>query len=225
MLKAVIFDLDGVIMKFRLDSQGIKREVIARLEEEGLTPKALNPTDPFSKIRESTRSIFESKGRNGAWIEAVMREVEGIPVRHEVEAAKVAEMLPGAKEILATLKGRGLRLAIFTYNNSLAAEIALTRNGLMDYFELVVTRDSVPWPKPNPLHLDFVLKSLMVGRDEAIVVGDSEMDIKPCKELGVRVVAISTGVRSADYLRGLSPDYLINDLSELEPIVNSLASD
>jgi len=224
LLKAVIFDLDGVIMKFRLDSQGIKREVIARLEEEGLTPKALSPADPFAKIKESARSIFESQGRDGAWIEAVMGEVEGIPVRHEVEAAKAAEMLPGAREILVNLKGRRLRLAIFTYNNSLATEIALTRNGLKGYFELVAARDSVPRPKPNPLHLDFVLKSLTVGRDEAIVVGDSEMDIKPCKELGVRVVAISTGVRSADYLRGLSPDYLIANLSELKPIVNSLCS-
>lgn len=224
MLKAVIFDLDGVIMKFKLDSQGIKREVISRLEEKGLTPKALSPTDPFSKIRESTRSIFASQGRDDGWVEDVMREVEEIPMRHEVEAAKVAEMLPGARETLAALRESGLKLAIFTYNNSQAAEIALTRYGLKEYFELVVARDSVPRPKPNPLHLDFVLKSLMVERDEAIVVGDSEMDIKPCKELGVRVVAISTGVRSADYLRGLSPDYLIGNLSELKPIVDSLGS-
>lgn len=222
MLKALIFDLDGVIMRFGLDSWGIKKEVIAHLEANGITPGVLSPTDPFSKIKESARRIFRSMGRDNAWIEGVIRETEKIPIEREVEAAGVAEVLPGVKDTLSALQRRGLKLAIFTYNNSLAAEIALSRNGLEGYFQLVAARDSVPRPKPNPLHLAFVLEGLMVGKEEAIVIGDSEMDIKPCKELGVRVVAITTGIRSADFLRSLEPDYLIGNLSELIPIADSL---
>lgn len=224
MLKALIFDLDGVIMRFGLDSRGIKREVIAYLEANGITPRLLSPTDPFSKIRENAKSIFTSMGRGDVWVEGVMREAEKIPIKREVEAAEMAVVLPGVMDTLPVLRGRGLKLGIFTYNNSLATEIALSRNGLKGYFQLVAARDSVPRPKPNPLHLAFVLEGLMVGKEESIVIGDSEMDIKPCKELGVRVVAITTGIRSADFLRSLEPDYLIGDLSELIPIVDSLGT-
>jgi phosphoglycolate phosphatase-like HAD superfamily hydrolase len=48
------------------------------------------------------------------------------------------------------------------------------------------------------------------------------MDIKPSKELGVRVAAVTTGIRSGDFLRTLEPDYLIDDLSQLLPIVDGL---
>jgi len=224
-LKALIFDLDGVIMRFGLDSRGIKREVIAHLEDNGLTPGVLSPTDPFFRIKESARSIFKSMGRGDVWVDGLMKEVEKIPIKREVEAAEAAEVLPGVRDTLTVLRGRGLKLGIFTYNNSLAAEIALSRNGLDGYFQLVAARDSVPRPKPNPLHLAFVMEGLMVGKEEAIVIGDSEMDIKPCKELGVRVVAITTGIRDADFLRSLEPNYLIGNLSELIPIVDSLGHD
>lgn len=223
MIRAVVFDLDGVIMKFKLDSLSIKKEVIAYLEGEGLPAGALSPTEPFSKIKDSARGMFLSQGKDPAWVEAAIRKGEGIPVRHEIEAANNAELLPSARETLAALKGQGLRLAIFTYNNSRATDIALTRFGLREYFDVVASRDSVPRPKPNPLHLEFILQSLGIERGEAVVVGDSEMDIKPCKELGVRVVAISTGIRSAEFLRGQEPDHLIGDLAELQQIVDSLS--
>jgi phosphoglycolate phosphatase-like HAD superfamily hydrolase len=45
------------------------------------------------------------------------------------------------------------------------------------------------------------------------------MDIKPCKELGVRVIAITTGIRTADELRLYSPDFLIEDLSDLPEVI------
>lgn len=222
MLRAVIFDLDGVIMKFKIDSLAIKREVIDHLEERGLGAGLLRPTDTFSVIKDGTRSFFASQGKDPGWIEALIKEAEGIPVGHELEAARVAETLPGARETLSILRGKGLKLAIFTYNNSAAVDLALARNGLKEYFEIVASRDTVPRPKPNPLHLEHVLRGLDVGREEALVVGDSEMDVRPSKELGVRVVAISTGIRSADFLRGLGPDYLIDSLEKLEPIVDSL---
>ncbi len=221
MLRALIFDLDGVIMKFGLDSKGIKREVITYLETRGLAQGVLSPTDPFSKIKGCAKGAFTSMGKDDSWIKLVMGEAEKISIRREVEAAEVAEVLPGVTDVLSALKGRGLKLAIFTYNNSLAAEIALAKNGLSQYFQLVAARDSVPRPKPNPLHLAYVLEGLMVGRDEAIVVGDSEMDIRPSKELGVRVAAVATGIRSADFLCSLEPDYLIGSLSELIAIVDS----
>ena len=219
MLKAVIFDLDGVLMRFNLDSRRIKEDVIRYFVRNGLQDGLLSPTSSFSSIRESVRTFFSIAGKDPSWTEGLIKEGEKVPIEHEIRAATVTELLPNAKKTLMALKSMGLKLAVFTYNNSSATRIALRRHNLENFFDVVVARDMVIRPKPSPMHLDTVLNRLGVTKDEAIVVGDTEMDIKPCKELGVRVIAITTGIRTADELKFYSPDFLIEDLSDLPEIV------
>jgi HAD superfamily hydrolase (TIGR01549 family) len=224
MLKAVIFDLDGVLVKFNLNSRRIKEEIISYFEKNGLQAGLLSPSDPFSMIKETVRSCLSQQGVNAGVIEDLIKKGEGIAVEHEVEAAEITELLPNAKETLEAFRAMKMKMGIFTYNNSRATAVALNRHDITKFFEAVVTRDMVPRPKPNPLHLDEVLNSLKVSKDEVICVGDSEMDIKPCKERGVKVVGVTTGVRDGNFLSDLQPDYIIDDLCKLVDIVRDLNS-
>ena len=219
MLKAIIFDLDGVLMKFNLEGRRIKEDVIKYLVKNGLQEGLLSPTSSFTSIRDGIRTYFSMAGKDPSWIEGLIKEAERIPIEYEIKAAAVTELLPNARETLMALKSMGLKLAVFTYNNSKATRIALRRHRLESFFDVIVARDMVTRPKPNPIHLDTVLNRLGVEREEAIVVGDTEMDIKPCKELGVRVVAVTTGIRTVDELKPYNPDFLIEDLSDLPEVV------
>ncbi len=214
-MKAVVFDMDGVLVNFNIDSRRIKSEIIAYFESMGLPEGMLTPALPFSKIKEEVERHFSSKGISRDQILEMLRTAEVMAVEHEVEAARTTELLPGARETLSALKAKGFRLAIFTYNNSRAVRMALERLGLEGYFDAVISRDQVESPKPSPCHLRRVLEALGVSEDEALVVGDSEMDIKPAKELGVKVAAITTGVRSEEELRAHSPDYIVKGLPEV----------
>lgn len=221
MLKAVIFDLDGVIVKFNLNSRRIKEEMIAELEADGIPKGKLSAEKPFSIMKETIVQHLSAIGKEGM-ADALIKKAERIQIDHEVVAARETELLSGAKQILGFIKGKGLKVALFTYNNSRAAEIALSRHGIEGYFDLIVARDMVPKPKPNPAHLTVILDKLGIQRGEAIVVGDSEMDIMPSKALGVKVVALTTGMRRSEELSRLNPDYLIPDMRSLEGIIERL---
>ena len=222
MLKAVIFDLDGVLVKFNLESMRIKEDIIRYFEKNGLKAGLLSPSDPFSLIKEAVRSYFSDQGMELGAVGNLIKRAEEIAVEHEVEAAEITELLPNAKETLEAFRSMHMKMGLFTYNNSRATAIALKRHDIGRYFEAVVTRDMVQKPKPNPMHLDEVMNCLKVSKDEAICVGDSEMDIKPCKERGVKVVGVTTGVRDGEFLSGFGPDYIIDDLVKLVDIVRQI---
>lgn len=218
-MRAVIFDLDGVLVSFNIDSRRIKEEIIQYFESLGFPRGVLSPTQPFSKIKDTVEADFKVKGVGSGEITQILRRAEAMAVDHEVEAARSTALLPGAKETVMTLKKKGIKCGIFTYNNSQAVRIVLERHGMDRCFDAVVSRDQTERPKPSPVHLKKVLESLGVGCAEALVIGDSEMDIKPSKELGVRVAAITTGIRSEEELRSFDPDYLINSLPEVFQIL------
>lgn len=221
MLKGVIFDLDGVLLKFNLDSKKIKEEIISFFVENGLEKGMFTPKDTFSSIKEGVKEYFLGKGKEEEWIDNLLKKGEEIAVKHEIEAAKTTGLLPDVKEVLMTLRAKGLRLAVFTYNNSEAAKIALEKTGIIDYFDVILARDNVPKPKPNPEHLKVVLQALGINPKEAVVVGDTEMDIKPCKALGVKVVSVTTGIRTEEELRKYEPDFIISGLKELPELIES----
>lgn len=215
MLRAIIFDLDGVLVKFSLDSRKIKEEVVRFFETNGVPNGALGASMPFSRIRELAAARLRMAGRGEGEIKALIASAEEILIRHEMDAAERAELLPNVRGALEKIASCGIRIGLFTYNNSRAARIALERNGIERYFSAIVARDSVERAKPNPIHLKAVIDCLGVAKEEAIVVGDSEMDIKPSKELGVKVVAITTGVKTAEELRAHGPDYIVDDICEV----------
>jgi len=220
-LRAVVFDLDGVITRFNLEREKIKAEFIEYFRERGLVDPSLTPSTPYSLIKDAVAAYFSGIGR-GAEVEAMLRDADRIIVEHEIRAASDAPLLPGVKGALTALKAMGLRLAIFTYNNSQAAGMILRRHGLDGIFDVVVSRDMVSRPKPNPIHLEAVLARLGVQKGETLVVGDSEMDIESARKAGVRVAAVATGLRSRKELAAHGPDFLIGDLSELPALVRGL---
>jgi phosphoglycolate phosphatase len=67
-------------------------------------------------------------------------------------------------------------------------------------------------------HLKTEIIKDLVGTDEAIVIGDTEADVLAAQRLGLRSVAVCSGIRSKDILEKLQPDYILNDIGEIMQI-------
>jgi phosphoglycolate phosphatase-like HAD superfamily hydrolase len=117
-------------------------------------------------------------------------------LRHDVP-------LPGVYEALDQLKTR-FNLHLVSARASLEnLTYELLKHGMRDYFTSVA---AVCGPKHERI--------TKIG-DVVAVVGDTEHDILPAKELGIKAIAVCTGIRSREYLQLLAPDHVLDNICEV----------
>jgi phosphoglycolate phosphatase len=100
----------------------------------------------------------------------------------------------GLRETLDALRGR-VELAVCT-NRASSMELLLESFGLQGYFSCVMTAGRVTNPKPHPEPLLKVLEHYGIAADEALFVGDSEVDRQAADAAGVPFVAYRGAMRA-----------------------------
>ncbi|GAA4019896.1 hypothetical protein GCM10022280_20030 [Sphingomonas swuensis] len=109
---------------------------------------------------------------------------------------------PHARDLLARCKGEGLRVFLASSASKSEVEHHL---GLLDARDLVdgfVAADDVAHSKPCPDIFAAALDKAGVGPDQALVVGDTPYDIEAATKVGVRSVAVRSGLFADETLEG-----------------------
>jgi HAD superfamily hydrolase (TIGR01509 family) len=99
--------------------------------------------------------------------------------------------LPGAIPLLENLAREGIRKAVVP--NRRNARISVEAVGLSGFFEAIVGLDAVDRPKPYPDSLLLGLKLLDVEKEEALYVGDTDIDMKTALAANVRPIGVLSG--------------------------------
>ena len=222
MVRAVVFDLDGTLIHFDIDYTALKEEVLRALGRLGIPTSSLSPEDTLTTILDKVECYIRASGLGNEFKKEVWAEVFRTAERFEAASVNSAKPMPGATDVLAALKERGLKIGLLTHNSSVIAVNVLERFGLKRFFDAMLARDFVEDVKPNPDHLSGVLRELGVKPDETVVVGDTVFDIRCAKELGAIAVGITTGRSLKEELEAAGADFIINSLSELLPLISRL---
>ena len=138
--------------------------------------------------------------------------------RHEAAAAETCRLNEGAREVLDLMRELGLRSALLTRNSAKTVETVLWRHDIS--FEIVLTRDDAP-PKPSPEPVFTICRHLGVRPENTLMVGDYKYDIESGANAGTRTALLRTPIRSRFEA---FPDYEIDSLTELLPIIRELAT-
>jgi len=221
-VKAVVFDLDGTIVDFNLDYKSARAEVIQYLNNHGFPQSLFSINESVFEMLKKLEIYIKNHHMMDKDYSMLKKDVLAILERYENESAKSTQLVPGILETLQALKKMRLKIGLFTVNGKKTTEHVLSTFKLKPFFEKVATRDSVPLVKPNPIHLETVLKSLHVQPEETLVVGDSVWDMKSAKELRVFAVGVSTGVASPEELTRAGADCLITSPIDLISLVEKL---
>jgi HAD superfamily hydrolase (TIGR01549 family) len=218
-VKAILIDMDGTITKFNLDYMWMRRTALKLLDEAGLRrPNFSDQMSIYAMLNELRSSISNEKLNEIK--KRIYEKVQSI----ESEAAERAELMPGAIEALNNLREMKKRIVIVTNNGRLGTDRTLERLNLLGILDAVVTRDDVDELKPDP---GIVLKALNLAStkaDEAILVGDSIIDIKAARAASVQCVAIPTGPFPATRLLQEEPDFIVSSLLDVPELVHRLDS-
>ena len=221
-VKAVVFDLDGTIVEFNLDYKAARAEVIQFLSSRGFPQSVFSINESVFEMLKKAQIYVQNHRAVNKDFSKLKKDVLNIMEKYEIESAKSTQLVPGILEALRALSKMKLKLGLFTVNSWKATEHILSTFRLKPFFKTVVTRDSVSFVKPNPIHLETVLKSLKTKPEETIVVGDSTMDMKSAQELNVFAVGTSTGFATPEQLTQAGANCLISSPLDLTELIERL---
>jgi phosphoglycolate phosphatase len=142
-------------------------------------------------------------------------------VHYEANIAAESRPFPGAVASLETLAASGARLAICTNKREYLTRKLLEALGLQHYFQGIAGRDTFSVWKPDPGHLIQVIAQAGGELSRAIMVGDSDVDIRTAKDASVPSILVSFGY-AREALGELVPDAVISHFDELVPSAASI---
>ncbi|MBM7606166.1 pyrophosphatase PpaX [Metabacillus crassostreae] len=122
-------------------------------------------------------------------------------------------------ETVKALKEQGFKLGIVTTKIRDTVNMGLKLTKLDQFFDVVVTLDDVENAKPHPEPVLKALKQLGSSPEEAIMVGDNHHDIEAGKNAGTKTAGVSWSVKGREYITSYKPDYILEKMSDLLPIV------
>ncbi len=124
---------------------------------------------------------------------------------------------PGVVAALERLKAQGFSLACIT-NKAEAFTLPLLRNlDLYKYFQLVLSGDSLPKQKPDPLPLRHACGHFGIDSAHGVLVGDSSNDVQAARAAGMPVICVTYGYNHGHDIRQSLPDAVVDSLTEVPP--------
>jgi len=133
--------------------------------------------------------------------------------------SKRSHLYPGVPETLESLKKAGYPLGSVT-NKAEQFTIPLLRElGIHDYFSIVISGNTLPRKKPDPLPLLHAAEFFSVQPQNALMIGDSVSDVKAARAAGFNIVCMSYGYNHGVDIREANPDAVIDIMTELQGLL------
>ncbi len=204
----VIFDLDGTLV----DSLGVtfhefRRTIIMFSGREYKDEEILSLFGP------SEVQIFENLFGKEKALEAYKFYKDNF-----IKSIDKIKVFDGIDELLNELKGRGMKVGLFTgRGKELTVEI-LKRTKIIDYFNFILSSEEVKRPKPYP---DGILKLIDLSKtkkEKTIYVGDSIADVKCGVSSDVSTGLALWGGRAIE-LNNYKPDFLLQTPSDILKLI------
>lgn len=127
---------------------------------------------------------------------------------------------PGVREGLDFMRAAGYPLGCVTNKAAQFTAPLLKHLGLWDDFDLVISGDTLPRKKPDPMPLLHAATHFGVAPQEALMIGDSMTDVQAARAAGfAAIICTSYGYNHGQDIRDAHPDAVIDSFTELRGLL------
>lgn len=207
MIKAIVFDFDGLILDTETPDYQAWREVFAQHGVE-LTLDVWMPIIGSTSDLDLYQLLAEKTGR------AVNREDIRAARRTRMDQlVESQEILPGVLDVIEYAEQNGLLLGVASSSVAEWVRGNLQRLNLIHRFNTIRTAEDVEKTKPDPALYRLVVRDLGVQPHEAVALEDSENGVKAAKAAGLFCVAIPNPLQT--HLDFAGADTRLESLADL----------
>ena len=206
-VRVLIFDLDGTLIDSGAD---LALSVNATLKEMGRAP--LHNDQIFGYVGQGAARLIEQALGPGATREECEQGLAFFLSYYRAHMLDNTVTYPGVREGLAVLDG--MPMAVLTNKPVRFSRQILEGLGLASYFRYIYGGNSFESKKPNPAGMSVLLRDFGAAPKQAMLVGDSEVDVRTARNAGTWCCGVTYGL-GADQLAKNPPDLLVNSLTEL----------
>jgi phosphoglycolate phosphatase len=180
-LKGVIYDCDGVLFDSIEANMRLYNDLCSAVGRTPLKEEEIKYVHSHT-VYEALHFIF---GQENGLEKRALESLKQIDMREYILYLK---MEPYLLQTLNLLKANGILRAINT-NRTTSMKHIMERFHLWPFFDMVVTALDVKNPKPHPESIEKIIQKFNLNKEEAVFVGDSEVDQQTAKSSGIKFIA------------------------------------
>lgn len=180
MLRAVIFDMDGVLV----DTEPLYARIAVRTGQECNIPITPEDNNRFigSTVTHMYRTLIKEYGVNVS-LEHVLQT--NFRIKRQMFEEEKFLPIPGVKELIKDLYKQGIKLAIASSSSKHTIDVITKTLGIQKYFSKLISGSCLEHPKPAPDIFLIALKELGIDAGEAVIIEDSANGLRAAKAANI----------------------------------------
>ncbi len=204
-IKALLFDLDGVIVSTEKNHFEAWRDTASKLgisfsEQDNEALKGVNRVDSLKQILSHGNKIVSDEEFESLLVYKNDMYLDSIT------ALSKADLLPGVYELLLQARSMGIKIGLGSSSKN--APMILNRLGITELFDVIIDGNGVTHPKPNPEVFLNGAKALGLDPTDCLVFEDAASGVAAAQAGGFMAIGVGNPM-----LKGVA-DVYFNELTE-----------
>lgn len=212
-VKLIMLDLDGTLVHTAPQIAAAANLMLADLHLPQLTSAQIESYIGEGAVMLIKRCLMGHTTKEPET--ALFEQAQTLFFAHYANNVTNSKPFDGVIDGLQGLSNKGYRLACVTNKPAAFTLPLIKKAGLADFFEMVVSGDTLHKKKPDPIQLLHICAKLDVDVTDALLVGDSATDIAAAKAAGCYIVTVPYGYNQGKMIDDSQVDATIDDLTQL----------
>ena len=216
-IKAILFDLDGTLFETAPELAEAVNLMLKDLEMAELKTNEIKRFIGRGAENLIKQSIAVSSKKDPT---LVFANAEKLFAHHYSLISANSLMYEGVEKSIIDLKAKDFLLGCVTNKPAIYTEALMNHSRLADFMDIIVSGDTTEKKKPDPLPILHALNQLNIEPKDAIMVGDSVVDIEAGFAAGTYIFTVPYGYQFGESIISDKVDYAMSNFSELTQIIN-----